>query len=83
MAGNNGNKLVDKFGQTLIKEPSLLVIKHPVNRPLPQGFVEQLSKLTKSVVIELPLYAEILDGTIAKKDLELIRGLIDKVLETL
>lgn len=73
----NTDGLIRPDGRPLVQVPKIIVIKS--ERPLNQQFVSGIAQATKSMVIELPMDAEILMGRIAVKSMESIHHAIHAI----
>jgi len=71
--------LISPAGQPLIREPNLIVIKHPRSTHLNPNLIVGLSQATRCAVIELPMDSELMMGEIAQKELYSIHSAIHAV----
>ena len=80
MPDNGAEQLVNPSGKPLIPEPRFIIVKTPNNVKFDPKFVEEIGKATACNVLILPMSAEILQGKIAAREMEVIHHLIHEML---
>jgi len=76
--GNDG-KILGSGGQPISTEPSIVVIKS--RQPLPPQLIQNIGMATKSSIIVLPLWADLMEGKLAREEIEAIHNAIHDILE--
>ena len=74
--------LIDPSGKPLIKEPKLIVIKTPKDSPMPKQLIMEISKVTKCIVVSIPMDSELMMGNVAMKELDSVHSAIHAIKES-
>lgn len=76
---NDGSKILGPDGNPITTEPSIVVVKS--RSPLPPQLIQNIGVTTKSSVIVLPLWSDLMTGKLAMEEIEAIHGAIHDILE--
>ena len=75
--------LINPEGQPLIKEPQLVVLKHPRHVRINPELVGQIADILRCAVIILPMDSEFLMGNLAQQEMENIHSGIHAIEDAL
>src|SRR4030042_6283659 len=71
--------LVSTSGKPLIKEPNIIVVKCPRSVHIDRRILQEICRLTGSVILDLPMDAEFMMGTVAEKEMTSIHSAIHAI----
>ena len=71
--------LVSTSGKPLFKEPNIIVVKCPRSVHIDQRILQEICRLTGCIILNLPMDAEFMMGTVAEKEMLSIHSAIHAI----